>query len=136
MSIQKLSRDDEVLIRELYSRGQQDPNQFTPEKLESINELYRRLDAPDVFRTALHNARTPQEALEYVDKYKYDTPSVELLDTVQPKDTVEPIEAPEAPKTRGLFGGPATPPEAMSTPSNMSVEKVLQEDKVKQDIQK
>ena len=136
MSIQQLSKDDEVLIRELYRRGQQDPNQFTPEKLESINELYKRLDAPDVFRTALDNASTPQEALEYVNKYKYDTPSAELLDTVQPKDTVEPIEAPEAPKTRGLLGGPATPPEAMSTPSNMSVEKVLQEDKVKQDIQK
>ena len=130
----QLSEDQKELIRELYGRSQENPYQFPKEKLDAINELYKRVDAPDVFRTALDSARTDREALEYVQKYKYDTPTQELYKKIAPEQDA-PIETPKK-KVKSFLGGPS--PEAMNTPSSMNitdVNSVLETEKKKQIIQ-
>jgi hypothetical protein len=127
-----LTPDEKDLVRELYSRSQKNPNLLSQDDAAIVNELYRRLDAEDPVRTALDKSMSGEisdrKALEYANKYGYDKPTRKLYKKIKGLGTEPEVETPrrERPKS----------PEAMNTPSNMSVEKVLQEDKVKQDIQK
>ena len=70
-----LTPDEKDLVRELYSRSQKNPNLLSQDDAAIVNELYRRLDAEDPFRTALDQSSSgkisDEEALEYVNKYGY-----------------------------------------------------------------
>ena len=142
-SRKSLTPEEKDLVRELYNRSQKNPNLLSQEDVGIVNELYSRLDNEDPFRTALDQSSSGrvsnQEALEFVNKYGYEKPTRKLYKQIEglgAEPEAPPVAAPvEAPVETPRRESPKSP-EAMNTPSNMSVEKVLQEDKVKQDIQK
>ena len=125
-----LTPDEKDLVRELYSRSQKNPNLLSQDDAAIVNELYRRLDAEDPFRTALDQSSSgkisDEEALEYVNKYGYKKPTRKLYKKIKGL-TTEP-ESPPVP--------PVTPPVEPASSSNITdVNSVLETEKKKQIIQ-